>query len=682
MARNFERTLIQTQEAPIATSLTLRLRSPAEAIMLYGQNDENLKLLRSKFNVQVVARGDELRLQGAEAEVAAAARAFTSLLESIRRGEELEPRLLEQSLGMQGADADDDIISRLPRRARPKTAGQRRYVAAIASGEITFGIGPAGTGKTYLAVAMAAQALKDKKVKRILLTRPAVEAGEKLGFLPGDLQAKIDPYLRPLYDALYDMMEPERVDQYLENATIEVAPLAFMRGRAQPLSSRVLTPLGWREMGSLEAGDYVIGSDGQATQVLGVFPQGEKDIFRVTMTDGASTLCCGEHLWTVLTPEDRRHGKARVLETRAMAARLRCAQQHRYEVPLLSQPVTFAPRPVPLDPYALGLLLGDGCLTGRATPSFTTADPELVSALQSRLSGVVLVAKGELGYLLHHPEGGRGGTRIANPVTTVLRELGLCGARSNSKFVPEVYLHNSAPVRVAVLQGLLDSDGGPVAQKDRSCRIQFVTTSPQLCDDVAFLVRSLGGVAYRSKRQAEGRKPGRARGRDVIHRSDAYRLDIRLPLPIEPFRLTRKAATYAVQGGGRPMRFIKSIEPAGASETRCIRVAAQDSLYLTDDLILTHNTLNDAFIILDEAQNTTPEQMKMFLTRMGFSSKVVVTGDMTQTDLPGTMKSGLSVAERILKNIEGIDFVYFSEADVVRHPLVARIVKAYEQHQP
>lgn len=295
---------------------------------LFGQNDENLKLLRHRLSAQVIARGDELKLSGEAEAVAEAERTFRSLLRSIRRGEkisltELEHRPLEHLANSTPATENSPAIDRLPRRAKPKTAGQRRYVEAMANGEINFGIGPAGTGKTYLAVAMAVQALKDKHVKRIIVTRPAVEAGEKLGFLPGDLQAKINPYLRPLLDALYDMLEGERVEQYLEAGTIEVAPLAFMRGR----------------------------------------------------------------------------------------------------------------------------------------------------------------------------------------------------------------------------------------------------------------------------------------------------------------------------------------------------------------------TLNDAFIILDEAQNTTSEQMKMFLTRMGFNSRVVVTGDITQTDLPGTVVSGLTVAQDILKDIQGINFIYLGEADVVRHPLVARIVKAYEQHK-
>ncbi len=311
----------------ISTSITLKLKDPSEAIQLFGKNDENLKHLRSRLGATLIARGGELKISGEARDVKEAERTFRSLLTSLRRGDPITLTEIEHTeLNGIAENAarkpkNGDHSDYLPRRARPKTDGQRQYVNKIMDSEITFGIGPAGTGKTYLAVAMAVQFLKDKKVKRIILTRPAVEAGEKLGFLPGDLQAKIDPYLRPLYDALYDMMDDKRMDDYAENGIIEVAPLAFMRGR----------------------------------------------------------------------------------------------------------------------------------------------------------------------------------------------------------------------------------------------------------------------------------------------------------------------------------------------------------------------TLNDAFIILDEAQNTTPEQMKMFLTRMGFNSRVVVTGDITQTDLPNHMKSGLSVAESLLKDIKGIDFLYFSEADVVRHPLVAKIVKAYDQ---
>jgi phosphate starvation-inducible PhoH-like protein len=157
-------------------------------------------------------------------------------------------------------------------------------------------------------------------------------------------------------------------------------------------------------------------------------------------------------------------------------------------------------------------------------------------------------------------------------------------------------------------------------------------------------------------------------------------MDIRLPAGLEPFRLTRKREIYDAAGGGRPMRYIDAIEAAGRAECVCIQVAAPDSLYVTDDYLLTHNTLNDSFIILDEAQNTTPEQMKMFLTRLGFGSKVVVTGDVTQIDLPREHQSGLVVVADILAAVEGIQFVRFGDEDVVRHKLVRRIVAAYNEH--
>ena len=157
----------------------------------------------------------------------------------------------------------------------------------------------------------------------------------------------------------------------------------------------------------------------------------------------------------------------------------------------------------------------------------------------------------------------------------------------------------------------------------------------------------------------------------------AFIVDIRLPSGVEPFRLARKRAVYR---GGRPRRFVESIEPAGEAETVCIQVAAADSLYVTDDFLVTHNTLNDAFIIVDEAQNTTPEQMKMVLTRLGFNSKMVVTGDITQVDLPRDQRSGLVVIGEILDEVDGIEFLRFGSEDVVRHKLVQRIVAAYNEY--
>jgi phosphate starvation-inducible PhoH-like protein len=655
-------------------------------VALLGSGDELLRLVEGELAADVHVRGNEIAVTGQPADNAFAVRVFDELIALLGTGQALRPDSVRRVIGMLRSGGSErpadvlslDIISRRGRTIRPKTLNQKRYVDAIDVHTVVFGIGPAGTGKTYLAMAKAVQALQTKQVNRIILTRPAVEAGERLGYLPGTLSEKIDPYLRPLYDALHDMVDPESIPRLMQSGTIEVAPLAYMRGRAQPYDAQVLTPDGFVPMGTLRVGDLVVGSDGRPTPVLGVYPQGRKEVYRVAAQDGAYTLACGEHLWTVRTASDRRRGKTRTLETQEMVGRLRAADAHRYELPLV-EPVHFPAQDVPLDAYALGLLLGDGCLTTSTTPAFATADPELAVALQAALDRIDVRHKAGYDYVLHHSHGGRGGLRVANPVTEALRRLELAGTRSATKFVPQEYLHNSVAVRTAVLQGLLDSDGGPVSQRGRTCRIQYTTTSPGLKDDVTFLVRSLGGVVHTRLREAAGRAPGRAAGRPVEYLEDAYVLDIRLPSGVQPFRLERKRRAYEAAGGGRPMRFIDSIEPVGEQETLCIQVAAQDSLYVTDDFLVTHNTLNDAFVILDEAQNTTAEQMKMFLTRLGFGSKIVVTGDVTQVDLPGGAQSGLKVVREILDGIEDVHFSNLTSSDVVRHRLVGDIVDAYER---
>ncbi len=660
---------------------------------LFGVQDQNIKYLETLLDLSIGARGNELLVDGDPQNIQTAEQILKDFAELFDQGNSFTDKELRDAFKQIAEDKAyslKDYFTKArfnpsgKKAVAPKTANQRRYIEAIQDKDLTFGIGPAGTGKSFLAVALAVQALFAKQVSRIVLTRPAVEAGEKLGFLPGDLQDKVDPYLRPLYDALFDLVDNERVTKMLEKRIIEIAPLAFMRGRAQPFDSLLMTPKGWRKMGDIKVGDFVVASDGKPTEVIGVFPQGKKKVYRLTMTDGSNAVACAEHLWQVKTLEDKRRDKpARVLETQEMIGNFRRNHQYRYELPLLSAPVEFSYKPVPVEPYSLGLLLGDGCISDKTSPSFTSSDAELVSSLQSGLVEMSLKfsRKSLIDYALTNPFAGRGCNKFApirNPLRQALRELKLAGTKSATKFIPENYLYNSAAVRIAILQGLLDTDGGPVTQANRSCRIQYSTTSERLKDDVVFLVRSLGGVAYWRKRKAEGLKPGFAGGRPVPHRADSFVLDIRLPENLKPFRLKRKAAIYETFGGGRPVRFIKNIEFIGEAETQCIGVSALDSLYVTDEFILTHNTINDSFIILDEAQNTTGEQMKMFLTRIGFGSKVVVTGDVTQVDLPRGQRSGLREAERVLQGIEEIEFVYFTDKDVVRHKLVQLIVKAYE----
>jgi phosphate starvation-inducible PhoH-like protein len=207
------------------------------AAELAGTQDAILKTLEDHLDCSVHLRGNVLTLEGDDIDITAARGVVDELSELIENGHEIAPGTIGVVASAldhkQNASAvlEDVVWRHRDKKVTPKTLNQKHYVDAIRSNTITIGVGPAGTGKTYLAIAMAAQALSSKRVSRIILTRPAVEAGEHLGFLPGDMMAKVDPYLRPLFDALYDMLEPERVEQYMESGAIEVAPLGFMRGR-------------------------------------------------------------------------------------------------------------------------------------------------------------------------------------------------------------------------------------------------------------------------------------------------------------------------------------------------------------------------------------------------------------------------------------------------------------------
>ena len=229
-----------------------RMAVPDTALLaLLGSRDESLRTAEELLDADVHVRGNEITLSGRPADVAFAERVFGELISLAQRGQHVGTdtvrrtvEMLSESgtvrrIGESPAEVFSlDILSRRGKTIRPKTLNQKRYVDAIDANTIVFGIGPAGTGKTYLAMAKAVQALQAKMVNRIILTRPAVEAGERLGYLPGTLNEKIDPYLRPLYDALHDMIDPESIPKLMAAGTIEVAPLAYMRGRAQPTSTR------------------------------------------------------------------------------------------------------------------------------------------------------------------------------------------------------------------------------------------------------------------------------------------------------------------------------------------------------------------------------------------------------------------------------------------------------------
>ncbi len=220
------------------TQIRLAVPEDLDMTRLLGHGDSLLRLIEDQFDSDITVRGNQITIAGEAGDSQTVSSLFAEMIQLVERGEQLTPEQVERSIELlrQGectptALHGDVILTHKGKSVRPKTAGQKRYVDAVRKHTVTFGIGPAGTGKTYLAMAMAVEALKRKEIGRIILTRPAVEAGESLGFLPGTLTEKVDPYLRPLYDALFDMMEAEKSAMLIERGVIEIAPLAFMRGR-------------------------------------------------------------------------------------------------------------------------------------------------------------------------------------------------------------------------------------------------------------------------------------------------------------------------------------------------------------------------------------------------------------------------------------------------------------------
>jgi phosphate starvation-inducible PhoH-like protein len=217
-------------------TLTLTLDNRDEAVLLFGSRDQNLRLIRDALEVRLIARGNTIQVEGSDNRVAEADRVFQQLRQILRQQGKISPEDVRTVLAVVQQGGEE--LGQRPitfvegsRHIRPRTDGQARYVRAMRENDLTLCIGPGGTGKTYLAVAMAVSLMRQGEAKRIVLVRPAVEAGERLGFLPGDLVAKVNPYLRPLFDALHDMMEPDQVKRYMDNDLIEIVPLAYMRGR-------------------------------------------------------------------------------------------------------------------------------------------------------------------------------------------------------------------------------------------------------------------------------------------------------------------------------------------------------------------------------------------------------------------------------------------------------------------
>lgn len=388
-------------------------------------------------------------------------------------------------------------------------------------------------------------------------------------------------------------------------------------GKALKTDTLIFTPTGTKRFGDLKVGDKVIGSNGKSCNVIGVYPQGIKDIYKITFNDGFSIECCKEHLWTVSSAssgENTKNSKNRyitlsveqmldenlILEQKCT----KCDEKRPYkfktyykvkngdskwQIPIV-KPIEFENNDVlPIDPYLLGLLLGDGGISTKSI-KFTTIDDELLDSMKMVLpENIKIVNNGKLCYRLSKIEGAK------NPLIQDLKKLNLMGTKSHTKFIPNVYKYSSIENRLSILQGLMDTDGHCMTRNNTIFHgTEYSTSSKQLCDDVVEIVHSLGGIArVRSRTPSYTHKGVKSKGKL------SYRVNIKLPEGFNPFRLKRKSELYNEPKKYRVGRYIKNIEPCGQAETLCISVDSPDKLYVVEHGIVTHNTTSAAIASLE-----------------------------------------------------------------------------------
>jgi len=537
-----------------------------------------------------------------------------------------------------------------------------------------------------------------------------------------------------------------------ENAlTICIAPAGT--GKAGSVDSIVYTPGGPIRMGDIKPGQLVSTPDGDYATVLAIYPQGKKEIFKVTFTDGSSTECCKEHLWftkTVLDRNAKRDGTVKTLEKISNTLVRKGKRNH--SIPMTS-PVFFKEQTLPIEPYVLGLLLGDGYL-GEAGQmiGFSTTDNEIENYLSVGLENnlATLKRKGRVDFYINGKE-----------FKKELEHLGLRGLKSETKFIPDIYKINSVENRIAILQGLMDTDG--TIGKDGD--VSFTSVSKKLTEDVKFLIQSLGGTATITIRT-----PSYTYNGEVKSGKLAYTLHINLPNEIIPFRLERKISRIIPKTKYPPRRYIDKVESLGFKEAQCIYIDSDDHLYLTDEFIVTHNThvsigmacdylmrgsqnggvdriviskplaqcgpgvghlpgtiqakadpfmgpildalhhflgeqktkdfiskgmiqivplevmrgtnLHNTFVILDEMQNCTYLQLKMFATRLGNDSKCVISGDLRQSDLDRYNFSNSDILQaRFIDKLKGKPDIGYCELgieDIVRSGIAKTIITSLD----
>lgn len=538
--------------------------------------------------------------------------------------------------------------------------------------------------------------------------------------------------------------------------------------KAQPLTAKILTPNGWTRMGDIKVGDFVIGVDGKKTEVTGVYPYGNKDVYTVSFSDGSSTECCLDHLWHTKTTRERNYykkvnGKKNRAEhpggirtTQEIMDSLYLDNRLNHSIPIVD-PVEFEEADLPIHPYLMGALLGDGGLTHRVL--FSSKDEFIINAVNKHVEAgsckmnLLSDKNGFKEYSIVDELSDGKASYSKNKIKSVLSELGVFGKKSSDKFIPHMFLYGSVEQRISLLNGLMDTDG-----TTSGTSVTFCTVSKNLRDDVIQLVRSLGGIATYSKQKTH-----------YVYKSvkhdgqDAFIISISLPPTINPFSLPRKANKVVPKTKYKPVRYITNISYKGTDNVQCISVADDKHLYVTDDYIVTHNTfsacyaaiealrkgeikkiylvkpletsgeetgflpgdldekmkpymqsfvdnlvemvegkdlqsmmqskviefvpiafmrgrtLKDAYVLIDECQNSDIKQLMTLVTRLGKNSKMIFLGDQRQNDINKRYLAFNFFVEKILDPADDDIFSFqFSREDIVRHPLLIRITDRYE----
>ena len=368
-------------------------------------------------------------------------------------------------------------------------------------------------------------------------------------------------------------------------------------GKAQPLDSLVLTKSGFKRMGDLSLKDEIFGNDGKLHKLLGIFPQGKKKICKVSFTDGTSTQCCDEHLWTVYNTKNQCWTTVETKQLMDGSHNLKHATGHRYKIPMTA-PIAFESQEVKIDPYVLGVLIGDGSLAHNNV-TFASADQEIINNVAVGLLPGYEVRKVKANYAYSICKCKN--TAAYNPITGVTKPTPNVYSKNiqnynlnttaQYKHIPREYLFNSVETRIALLQGLMDTDG--YITKDGSV-ITFTTISSQLKDDFVFLVQSLGGICHVNTKIP---KYFNKKYNEYRTGALAYTIGIKLPKSIKPFRLTRKLQRLNDRVL-EPFRYITDIEYIGEDDCQCIYIDSKEHLYLTNDFIVTHNTMMAVLCVL------------------------------------------------------------------------------------